>query len=74
LVAEKPIEKPVDKVVEKPVEKPVDKVVENLKKLNITDENEIAEIKSMIEKLGESLKKTKEESKHLAPINRDLFR
>jgi len=30
--------------------------------LNITDEKEIAEIKSMIEKLGESLQKTKEES------------
>ena len=42
--------------------------------MDITDENEIAEIKSMIEKLGESLKKTKEESKHPAPINRDLFR
>jgi len=42
--------------------------------LNITDEKEIAEIKSMIEKLGESLQKNKEESKNLAPINRDLFR
>jgi hypothetical protein len=45
IVPEKPIEKPVDKVVEKPIEKPVDKVVENLKKLEITDEEEITQIK-----------------------------
>ena len=45
IVSEKPIEKPVDKVVEKPIEKPVDKVVENLKKLEITDEEEITQIK-----------------------------
>ena len=32
-------------VVEKPIEKPVDKVVENLKKLEITDEEEITQIK-----------------------------
>ena len=44
-VVEKPIEKPVDKIVEKPIEKPVDKVVENLKKLEITDEEEITQIK-----------------------------
>lgn len=61
-------------MIEKPIEKPVDKVIENLKKFNITEEKEITEIKSMIEKLGESLKKTKEESKNPAPINRDLFR
>ena len=45
IVPEKPIEKPVDKVVEKPIEKPVDKIVENLKKLEITDEEEITQIK-----------------------------
>ena len=45
IVPEKPIEKPVDKVVEKPIEKLVDKVVENLKKLEITDEEEITQIK-----------------------------
>ena len=45
IVPEKPIEKPVDKIVEKPIEKPVDKVVENLKKLEITDEEEITQIK-----------------------------
>jgi hypothetical protein len=32
-------------VPEKPIEKPVDKVVENLKKLEITDEEEIIQIK-----------------------------
>jgi hypothetical protein len=42
--------------------------------LEITDEEEINEIKSMIEKLGESIKKAKEESKDPIPINRDLFR
>jgi hypothetical protein len=45
IVPEKPIEKPVDKVVEKPIEKPVDKIVENLKKFEITDEEEITQIK-----------------------------
>ena len=45
IVPEKPIENPVDKVVEKPIEKPLDKVVENLKKLEITDEEEITQIK-----------------------------
>lgn len=51
---------------------PVDKVVENLKKFDVTDDKEVTEIKLIIEKLAESMKKSKEGGE--IAINRDLFR